>query len=175
MPTFTVTIDEIKPIGSGKVCNVTFTHPEKGTSTRKAWADKFEGKEGASMEVETFEQLGKNTDVPEKWVKPTAKSGGFRGGGGAKADPERIALEKQRQEDFKAKWDTDRAEDRTKNAQIIAQVILKEACETARAKAQICQTSIEPNDVAFYAAEFTEIYKDTFCALASGSRSAGGK
>lgn len=99
--------------------------------TAKFWtSDDIQPGTGTFLVEEKIDE--RNDNKPEKWIsKPKPVNGGNRRGGGgvAKADPEKLALEKEKHEDFKKKWSIDRQMEAHRQASIAAQVILKAAVE----------------------------------------------
>lgn len=133
MSATSIIVTGIKPLGqSGKLGLISFTAGEKPGSA-KAWLGDFQFAEGAALTVE-FEQKDNEyngTITKEIWIKsPPKGGGGFKGGGGGmKADPAKLALEReklnldaQKNEDIKKICDE-------KAIDIISQVIFKAARE----------------------------------------------
>ena len=137
MSAVTAKVTGIKPIGAGKVAQIGFD-VNGAIETRKAWATEKDGSptwvEGESYSVEFFEQennFNGNTTM-EKWVKKVQapKAGGFRpGGGGAKPDPERTAIERERLSTYQQNSELNRERDDYKQCLIIAQVCAKGAID----------------------------------------------
>lgn len=128
----TIEITAIEPFGGGKVGWATYTTADGKSGKAKVFVNDF--KVGPlEAEFEKKAPYGKD-DAPESdyetWIKsPPKGGGGFKGGGGAKADPERIAIEKDRLAHEKAKSANIDKHMELREASIPAQVILKLAVE----------------------------------------------
>ena len=169
--------------GSGKVATVTYK-PEGSdkTATAKAWATNKDGTptfgEGESCTVTLEKKPGYNGGPEEVWIsKP--RTGGRSAGGGIKADPDKLALEKTKHEDFKKKWSIDREMEVQRQAGIMAQVLLKEAVAMEIASATAEARKCEPCNVQAYAMDLVTTleaaHETIYATLAARENSGGGQ
>lgn len=161
------TVVEIKPLGtSGKLANISYTVDDK-PGVAKAWATEKDGSPtwevgktySVSFDQKDNEYQGKVTK--ETWIsKVTQKGGGFKSGGG-KADPEKIAVEKERNELQRQRQnDINKYVDK-RDVSIVSQVILKQACYLANSEFETLDhiTAVDTVRVQAIALDLAETYK----------------
>ena len=129
------TVKGIKPIGAGKVAQIGL-EVDGAIENRKAWATERDGSpawvEGQTYSVDFFEQDNtyNGETKTEKWVKKAqAPRPAGRPGGGAKPDPERTAIERERLTTYQKNSEINRQRDDYRQCLIIAQVCAKAAVD----------------------------------------------
>ena len=163
MATISITVQDVKPIqGFDKGCHVHFVADGNNlTSIAKAWKDP-EWVIGQKYTV-TTEKKKRPGYSDENWINQPKKTG-F--GGGGKADPEKLKLERERLEHEKAKSASyveekhvDRALEIRRQAGIMAQFCINsavelEAANISKAKAE---TTADINLVSQYAQDIADL------------------
>lgn len=170
MSTKSITVTALVPIEtSGKVFTVCYQiDGQKGSA--KAFATNRDGSptfvEGEVCEVvfekKSNEYNGKTTE--EVWVSKPKPAGGFKGGGGMKADPAKLDLEKQKLEldkvkwdGFKAKWENDNDRECARQSFIMAQTTLNRAVDLEVYNATQEGRQADMNHVAAYANDLASL------------------
>ncbi len=168
MSAVTAKVTGISPIGAGKVARIGL-EINGAVETRKAWASEKDGSptwvEGESYSVELFEQENtyNGTTTMEQWVKK-AQAPRTVGGGGRpapKADPERMAIERERLSTYQQNSELNRQRDDYKQCLIIAQVCTKAAVEIHLQELQTGGGEFNAANVALYASEIGAVITKT--------------
>ena len=158
-----ITPTAITPFGKGTVGNIAYTVTTRDGEVKPGKAKAFMSDHGLSIgvpkEVE-FEQKPPYNDPDgekETWIKSPPKGGGGFKGGGMKADPAKLALEReklnldaQKNEDIKRICDE-------KAIDIISQVIFKAAIEAAIHETKP-GTAVNPDAVDVNAQNYVQIF-----------------
>jgi len=177
----------IKPIGAGKVAQIGFD-VNGAIETRKAWATEKDGSptwvEGETYTIEFEEKPAYNDpNTMEKWAKKSqAPRAGGRPGGGAKPDPERnqiekekVEVEKAKQEQFERKWEIDRQSDKWKNCSIVAQVAAKIAQDITVTELTTIGGDFDPNKFKAYVSDIAHAIDATTTELYSVQTAQAGR
>ena len=167
MSAVTAKVTGIKPIGAGKVAQIGFD-VNGAIETRKAWATEKDGSpswvEGQTYQIEYEEKPAYNDpNTMEKWAKKSQArpAGGGRPGGGAKPDPERTAIEREKLQTYQQNSELNRQRDDYKQCLIIAQVCAKAAVDIHLAELNSQGGSFDSAKIALYASEVGAVITKT--------------